>query len=151
MRWPGLNYQFVARIEVFVKPPTVTPASFITSGNADAFETAFAKPLGRNAYDASVCLRLISSRITHRSCPLLPAPAELAPIVAPPSGSGHHNCESIIIIYITHMQAAFFQVQHLITNSNNSKTKILRKQINAPKKVALHKILCGLWRMSIVL
>src|SRR5260370_22587805 len=40
-------------------------------GNADAFETEFAKPLGRNAYNPSVCVYLISFRIAHLSSPLL--------------------------------------------------------------------------------
>jgi hypothetical protein len=34
-------------------------------GNADAFQTEFAKPLGSNAHDPSVRLRLITLRITH--------------------------------------------------------------------------------------
>src|SRR6202047_5345917 len=51
-------------------------------GNADAFETEFAKPLGRNAYDPSVCLCLTSFRITHLSSPLLPERAGQAPIAA---------------------------------------------------------------------
>src|SRR5258707_9032070 len=50
-------------------------------GNADAFEAEFAKPLGRNAHDPSVCLRLIFLRITHLPSPFLPEFEWLAPIV----------------------------------------------------------------------
>src|ERR1700722_2768651 len=81
-------------------------------GNADAFETEFAKPPGRNTYYPTVCLRLISFRIPHHSSSLLPEPAELAPTAPQFSCFGHHDCESIIVIYITWMQATFFWVQY---------------------------------------
>jgi hypothetical protein len=41
-------------------------------GNADAFQTEFAKPLGSNAHDPSVRLRLVTLRITHLPSPSLP-------------------------------------------------------------------------------
>src|SRR5882762_6207094 len=86
-------------------------------GNADAFETKFAKPLGRNPYDPSVCLCLISFRITHLSTPLLPEPAGFAPIcphflVMSPATSPN-NYESIIVIYTTQMHPASFWVHNV--------------------------------------
>src|ERR1700723_624273 len=43
-------------------------------GNADAFQTEFAKPLGSNAHDPRVSLRLVTLRITHLLSPSLPSP-----------------------------------------------------------------------------
>src|SRR5260370_25122183 len=61
-----LNHQFIARIEMFVETTDSNTGLLHHIGNADAFETEFAKPLGRNAHDPSVCLCLITLRITHR-------------------------------------------------------------------------------------
>src|SRR5882757_9330098 len=65
-----LNLQFIARIEMFVEATDSNTGLLHHIGNADAFETEFAKPLGRNAHDPSVCLCLISFRITHLVLPL---------------------------------------------------------------------------------
>ena len=46
----------------------------------DSLQTEFAKPLGSNAHDPSVCLRLVTLRITHRSSPSLPESARTAPV-----------------------------------------------------------------------
>src|ERR1700734_3349039 len=48
-------------------------------GNADAFQTEFAKPLGSNAHDPSVRLRLVTLRVTHLPSPFLPESAWIAP------------------------------------------------------------------------
>src|SRR5580704_2037554 len=66
---------------MFVKPANSNTGLLHHIGNADAFETEFAKPLGRNAHDPIVCLRLISLRITHLPSPFLPVSAWIAPIV----------------------------------------------------------------------
>src|SRR5882757_8541409 len=76
-----LNLQFIARIEMFVEATDSNTGLLHHIGNADAFETEFAKPLGRNAHDPSVCLRLISLRIAHPQSPFLPESAWNAPIV----------------------------------------------------------------------
>src|SRR5260370_33756446 len=76
-----LNHQFIARIEMFVETTDSNTSLLHHIGNADAFETDFAKPLGSNAHDPCVCLRLISLRITHLQSPFLPESAWLAPIV----------------------------------------------------------------------
>src|SRR5216684_3201372 len=59
---------------MFVETPDSNAGLLHHISHADAFETEFAKPLGRNAYDPGVCIFLISFRITHRSPPLLPFP-----------------------------------------------------------------------------
>src|SRR3984957_17884380 len=104
----SLNHQFIVSIEMFVETADSNTGLLHHIGNADAFETEFAKPPGRNAYDPTVCLLLISFRIPLRSSPYFPDPADLAPTVAQLSFFGHHDCEIIIVIYITRMQAAFF-------------------------------------------
>src|SRR5260370_14295391 len=76
-----LNHQFIARIEMFVETTDSNTGLLHHIGNADAFEAEFAKPLGRNAHDPSVCLRLIFLRITHLPSPFLPEFESLAPIV----------------------------------------------------------------------
>src|SRR5260370_5572974 len=77
-----LNHQFIARIEMFVETTDSNTGLLHHIGNTDAFETEFAKPPGRNAHDPSVCLRLISLRITHLPSPFLPESVWIAPIVA---------------------------------------------------------------------
>src|SRR4029077_11219315 len=83
-----LNHQLIARIEMLVKTTDSNTGLGHNISHADAFETAFAKPLGRNAYDPSVCLCLVPFRITHLSSPLLPEHAG--------ASSG-----SIVVIHIT--------------------------------------------------
>ncbi len=53
-----LNHEFIARIEMFVETADGNTGLLHHVGNADAFETELAKPLGRNLHDPSVCLRL---------------------------------------------------------------------------------------------
>src|SRR5271169_2836844 len=60
-------------------------------GNADALQTEFAKPLSSNAHDPSVCLRLVTLRITHRSPPSLPESAWTAPVRKSPRASSYSS------------------------------------------------------------
>ena len=69
-----LNHQFIAAIEMFVKPANRDTGLLHHSGDADAFETEFAKSLGGNAHDPIVRLRLVNLRITHLPSPSLPEP-----------------------------------------------------------------------------
>src|SRR5260370_21951661 len=80
-RGQRLHHQFIARIEMFVETTDSNTGLLHHIGNANAFETEFAKPLGRNAHDPSVCLCLITLRITHLPSPFLPESARIAPIV----------------------------------------------------------------------
>src|SRR5580700_11160927 len=64
---------------MFVKPANSNTGFLHHIGNADAFETEFAKPLGSNAHDPSVRLRFVTLRITHLPSPSLPESAWIAP------------------------------------------------------------------------
>src|ERR1700733_654009 len=74
-----LNHQFIARIEMLVETTDSNTGLLHHISNADAFETEFAKPLGRDPHDPSVCLLLIALRITHLPSPFLAESAWIAP------------------------------------------------------------------------
>src|SRR5580658_9278010 len=75
----SLNHQSIARIEMFVETADSNTGLLHDIGNAYAFQTEFAKPLGSNAHDPSVRLRLVTLRITHLPSPSLPESAWIAP------------------------------------------------------------------------
>src|ERR1700733_7110111 len=79
-------------------------------GNADAFQTEFTKPLGSNAHDPSVRLRLVTLRITHLPSPSLPEFAWIAP--------GRKSPQSISVLFIDWMQtiSSLVQETHRVNN-----------------------------------
>src|SRR5580692_11611744 len=87
-----LNHQFIARIEMFVETTDSNTGLVHHIGNADAFETKFAKPPGRNAHDPSVCLHLIFLRITHLPLNISPESACSVPNVTS-TKRGHKELE----------------------------------------------------------
>src|SRR5882757_4251592 len=60
---------------MFVKPAGSNTRFLHHIGNADAFETELAKPLGGDVHDPSVRLRLVTLRSTHLPSPSLPESA----------------------------------------------------------------------------
>src|SRR5580658_10389952 len=64
---------------MFVKPADSNTGFLHHIGNADAFETELAKPLGSNTHDPSVRLRLVTLRIAHPPSPSLPESTWIAP------------------------------------------------------------------------
>ena len=74
MRWLEPQPPVHARIEMFVETADRNAGLLHYIGNADAFQTEFAKPLGSNSHDPSVRLRLVTLRITHLASSSFPDP-----------------------------------------------------------------------------
>src|SRR5882762_9972076 len=87
-----LHAQFIARSEVFVEAPNRNARFLHHISNADAFQTEFAKPLGSNAHDPSVRLRLVTLRIAHSAITISSRAAWIAP--------GRKSHWSIIVLFI---------------------------------------------------
>src|ERR1700722_3973244 len=64
---------------MFVEPADRDAGLLHHIGNADAFQTEFAKSLGSDADDPSMRLCLVALRITHLPSPSLPESAWIAP------------------------------------------------------------------------
>src|SRR5580692_7543435 len=95
---------------MFVKPTHSGPGLLHHIGNADAFETELAKPLGSDFYDPGVRLCLVTLRITHLPSPSLPDSTWIDP--------DRKDFQSISVLFITWMKSRLTLVQetHCVHN-----------------------------------
>src|SRR5260370_26912664 len=113
---------------MFVKTTDSNTGLLHHIGNADAFKTEFAKPLGRDAYDPSVCFCLISFRITHLSSRFLPKRAGFALIAAHVSGWEQRELREYYRNPY-HLDAGrFFWVQQIVKVDDQSEIKVGSKK-----------------------
>src|ERR1700685_258465 len=131
-----LNHQFIARIEMFVETADSNTGLLHHIGNADAFQPEFAKPLGSNAHDPSVRLRLVTLRITHLLSPSLPESAWMLQAGSSPRVSAY---SSLIGCKPPH---PWCKKAHCINNKYNRAFEQMKRQRNVPKR--FHKILLQL-------